>query len=119
MDLEKMTIKELAVLYNSLTEGKKIKKFESKAKAVARIRKLLPKKKDRKMSKMSIIRAMFVDKRSWTRQEIMKRTGFDAKNANAAMNVLKNPSRTKNPLNFTYNKENQTYKLVSHELSNN
>ncbi len=119
MDLEKMTIKELTELYNSMTEGKKIKKFESKAKAIARIKKLLPEKKERRVSKMSIIRSMFEDKASWTREEIMSRTGFDAKNAHAAMNVLKNPNRTKSPLNFTYNRENQTYKVVNHGLSNN
>jgi len=119
MDLNKMTIKELTKLYNSLTEGKKIKKFESKAKAIARVKKLLPEKKESKVSKMSIIRSMFEDKASWTREEIMRRTGFDAKNAHAAMNVIKNPDRTKDPLNFTYNRENQTYKLVNHGLSNN
>ena len=116
MDLEKMTIKELAKLYNSKTKGKKIRKFESKAKAIERVTKLLA---DQKPSKMGIIRAMFADKRSWTRQEIMKKTGFDSKNAHAAMNVLMNPNRTRFPLNFIYNRENQTYKLVNHERSNN
>ena len=119
MNLEKMTIKELTELYNSMTEGKKIKKFESKAKAIVRVKKLLLEKKERKISKMSIIREMFQNQALWTREEIMRRTGFDAKNAHAAMNVLKNPNRTKDPLNFTYNRENQTYKLVSHGLSNN
>ena len=119
MDLEIMTIKELTELYNSMTEGKKIKKFESKAKAIARVKMLLPQKKDHKVSKMGIIREMFQDQASWTRDEIMRRTGFDAKNAHAAMNVLKNPNRTKDPLNFEYNRENQTYKLVNHGLSNN
>ena len=119
MDLEKMTIKELTELYNSMAEGKKIKKFESKAKAIARIKKLMSEKKERKISKMSIIREMFQDKGSWTREEVMRRTGFDAKNAHAAMNVLKNPNRTKDPLNFAYDRKNQTYKLVSHGLSNN
>ena len=119
MDIEKMTIKELTELYNSLTKGKKIKKFESKPKAILRVKKLLSEKKGGKVSKMSIIRAMFMDKRSWTRQEIMKRTGFDAKNTHAAMYVLKNPVRNKNPLKFIYNRENQTYKLVNHERSNN
>jgi len=113
MDLNKMTIKELTKLYNSLTEGKKIKKFESKAKAIARVKKLLPLKKERKVSKMTIIREMFQEQASWSREEIMSRTGFDAKNAHAAMNVLKNPIRTKDPLNFTYNRENQTYNLVN------
>ena len=119
MNLEKMTIKELTELYNSMTEGKKIKKFESKAKAIARVKMLLPQKKDHKVSKMGIIREMFQDQASWTRDEIMRRTGFDAKNAHAAMNVLKNPNRSKNPLNFTYDRKNQTYKLVNHGLSNN
>ena len=64
MDLKKMTIKELTILYNFMTEGKKIKKFESKAKAIARIKKLLPDKKESKVSKMSIIRSMFEDKAS-------------------------------------------------------
>jgi len=119
MDLEKMTIKELTELYNSMAEGKKITKFESKAKAIERIKKILPKRDERKVSKMSIIRSMFEDKGSWTRDEIMRRTGFDARNAHAAMNVLKNPNRTKNPLNFAYDKNSQTYELVSHGLSNN
>ena len=119
MNLEKMTIKELTELYNSMTKGKKIKKFESKAKAIARVKRLLPEKKEHKASKMSIIRSMFEDKTSWTREEIMSRTGFDAKNAHAAMNVLKNPDRTKDPLNFTYDRETQTYKLVNHGHSNN
>jgi hypothetical protein len=113
MDLEKMTIKELTELYNSMAEGKKIKKFESKAKAIARVKKLLPEKRERKISRMSIIREMFQEQASWTRQEIMSHTGFDAKNAHTAMNVLKNPNRTKNPLNFTYNRENQIYELVN------
>jgi hypothetical protein len=119
MDFEKMTIKELTKLYNSMAEGKKIKKFESKAKAIARVKKLLLEKKDRKVTKMSIIREMFQDKASWSREEIMRCTGFDAKNAHAAMNVLKNPNRTKDPLNFTYDRENQIYKLVNHGHSNN
>ena len=113
MDLEKMTIKELTELYNSMADGKKIKKFESKVKAIARVKKLLPEKKERKVTKMGIIREMFQDQASWTREEIMSRTGFDAKNAHAAMNVLKNPNRTKDPLNFTYNRKNQTYELVN------
>jgi hypothetical protein len=62
MDLEKMTIKELTEFYNSNTDEKKIKKFESKAKAIARVEKLLQEKKGRKESKMSIIRSMFEDK---------------------------------------------------------
>jgi hypothetical protein len=115
MNLEKMTIKELTELYNSMTKGKKIKKFESKAKAIARVKRLLPEEKVHKGSKMSIIRSMFEDEASWTRVEIMRRTGFDARNAHAAMNVLKNPNRTKNPLNFKYDRENQTYKLVKVE----
>ena len=113
MNLEKMTIKELNEFYNSNTDGKKIKKFESKAKAIARIKKLLPEKEKPKASKMSIIREMFQDQASWTREEIMSRTGYDAKNAHAAMNVLKNPNRTKDPLNFTYNRKNQSYELVN------
>jgi hypothetical protein len=119
MDLEKMTIKELTELYNSRTEGKNIKKFESKAKAIIRVKSILPKETERKVSKMSIIRSMFEDKGSWTRKEIMRRTGFDARNAHAAMNVLKNANRTKEPLNFSYNRKTQTYKLVKHGLSNN
>jgi len=119
MDLEKKTIKELTELYNSMTNGKKIKKFESKAKAIVRLKKLLPERKDRKVSKMSIIREMFQDRVSWTREEIMSLTGFDSKNTHAAMNVLKNPNRTKDLLNFTYDRKSQTYKLVNHGLSNN
>ena len=137
MDLEKMTIKELTKLYNSKIGGKMVKKFESKAKAIERIKKILPQKeevqkkaedkekagiKERaegKVSKVSIIRSMFEEKESWTREEIMSRTGFDARNAHAAMNILKNAARTKEPLYFTYDRKTQTYELVKHELSDN
>ena len=89
MDLEKMTMKELTEFYNSMNQGKKIKGFESKAKAVERIKKLLAETRPgKKQSKMGIIRSMFQDQRSWIRDEIMRRTGFDAKNAHAATNVL-------------------------------
>ena len=119
MDLEKMTIKELTELYNSRTEGKKIKKFESKAKAITRVKKLLAENRPGKISKVGIIRSMFEDKDSWTRQEIMSRTGFDSRNTHVAMSVLQNAYRTKNPLIFSYNRKTQTYKLVKHGLSNN
>jgi hypothetical protein len=119
MDLEKMTIKELTELYNSKTKGKVIKKFESKAQAIARIKKVLPKKDEQKVSKVSIIRSMFEDKGAWTREEIMSRTGFDARNAHAAMNILKNAARTKNPIIFTYDRKTRTYELVNFEISDN
>jgi len=119
MDLEKMTIKELTDLYNSKTKGKVIKKFESKAKAIERIKKILSKNDKPKVTKVSIIRAMFKDKGAWTREEIMSRTGFDSRNAHTAMNILKNAARTKNPLNFIYDRKTQTYKLVNYEISDN
>lgn len=99
-----MTLKELTDLYN-LKTGKNIKKLPSKAKGIEMISKL-------QKSKASMIRDMFAEKPSWTRQEIMEQTGFDSNNAHQMMNIFKNPKRYKNLLVTKYDRKTQTYNLV-------
>lgn len=106
-DLEKMKLGELVALHNKLNPKKPVKKFESKAVAVKRVSALKPKK----LSKVGIIRAMFAEKASWTVQELMDRSGFDANNVRVAMTILRNPKRTKpeNLVITVFDKETGTY----------
>ena len=115
MNFEEMKMKELVSFYNQNTQGKKITKFESKEVAIKRVQELLQvtsSPENKAKSKMGMIREMFAEKDLWQKQEIMDRVGFDSRNTNAAMNVLKNPTRTKSPLATEYDRKSQAYKLV-------
>jgi hypothetical protein len=114
MDLKMMKMKDLVTLYNQNCTGSKVKKFESKEVAIKRVQAAIGicKRSGRAKSKMNLIREMFTVQRSWKKQEIMERAGFDAKNTAAAMNILRNPKRTKSPLAVEYDRTSQTYRLV-------
>jgi hypothetical protein len=115
MEFGKMKMKELVSFYNQNTQGKKITKFESREIAIKRIQDLLKvtnRPEHKAKSKMGMIREMFAEQGTWKKQEIMDRVGFDFRNTNAAMNVLKNPTRTKSPLATEYDRKSQTYRLV-------
>jgi hypothetical protein len=81
----------------------------------------LPKRKEkkaaseRKTTKVQIIREMFAEKGIWTKEEIMKKTGFNSQNANTAMGILKNPKRTKVLLLTTYDRKEKSYTLTGHK----
>jgi hypothetical protein len=113
-DLKKMKLGELVALHNRLNPKKPVKKFESKAVAVKRVSALAPKKQ----SKVGIIRGMFAEKPSWTVEELMARSGFDANNVRVAMTILRNPKRTKpeNLLVTSYDKEAGTYTTKGGDL---
>jgi hypothetical protein len=65
-------------------------------------------------SKVSIIRELFTKKNSYTKEELMNASGYDVRNIHMAMNILKNPERTKpGKMLFTdYDKKEKTYTLV-------
>jgi hypothetical protein len=64
-------------------------------------------------TKVSKIRSLFAKQNSATDQELIDKSGFDKRNLSVAMNILKNPKRTKNPLYTFYDKMTKTYTLVS------
>jgi hypothetical protein len=132
--------KELVSYYNRMVEGlgdktnaKPTKKFSTKTAGLKRIRKVLgdvilinypgwledekePElENQRKVSKTQTIRNMFKEKESWSREEIMDRTGFDSKNAHVCMGILKNGDRTKNPVLTGYDRKTKTYTLIKGE----
>jgi hypothetical protein len=125
MNYNEMTLKELVAHYNKITTGSKVKTFSSKAVAIRRIKgiekqaaKAKPKGKARKAaakktgpSRFQIIRDLLGRRKSITREELMKATGWDARNVHTAMSILKNPERMskKNLLVTDYDRKSQTY----------
>jgi len=69
-------------------------------------------KTPKKISKVSKIRDMFAEKKNWSVQEIMKRSGFDRNNTKTAMSILRNKNRTKDLLTTDYDKEKEIFTLV-------
>ena len=119
MDLENKTLSELADIYNNLWPTVRVKRFASKASAIARIKRLQEdqKKKGRRsrgqVSKISIVREMFNTKDTWTREELAKKSGYDTRNLSTAMSILKNPKRTKDLLITKYDPSTRAYTLVA------
>lgn len=108
MDLQSKSLKDLVEIYNSLYPPKLVKRFASRAAAIKRIRGLLP----GKQSRVGIIRSMFITQRECAREEIMAKTGWDAKNVQSAMNILKNRKRTKAPLITVYDRHRMVFSLI-------
>jgi hypothetical protein len=106
-NLKGRSMTELVKMYNDLSGGEPVKKFQDKETAIKRIE-VLQKEKNKvakkekrvkeqgpkKVSKFGIIREMFTEKKSWTLDEIVKRSGFDQQNTMTAMSILRNPTRT-------------------------
>ena len=127
--LEDLEPEELVDLFNKHSD-KKVKRFKDKATAVRRVTKLLkdrgialPKKaaaakrktktpKEPRITKTSKIRELFANQKSATLQEIMDYCGHDNHNTQSMMCILKNPKRTKDLLNTTYDRATKTYTLV-------
>jgi len=61
------------------------------------------------VSKFQKARDMFREKKSWTLDEIVQRSGFDERNAKTCLSILKNPKRTKDPLVTHFDKEKRLY----------
>ena len=108
MDLTKEPLKDLVKIYNTLNPEKTVKRFASRDIAIKRVKKLMLKKP----SKLSIVRTMFAERPGWRREEIMAKTGWDKNNVQVAMNILKNPKRTKVPLTTFYDKRNKSFTLI-------
>lgn len=53
----------------------------------------------------------FANNSTATREELMKLLDTDARNVNVAVSILRNPKRTKNPLNVQYDRSTKTFVL--------
>jgi hypothetical protein len=129
-NLKGKSMTELVNMYNELSGAEPVKKFQDKETAVKRVEALLKeksktKKKEKrvaekkeqgpkKVSKFGIIREMFVEKKSWTLDEIVKRSGFDQQNVMTAMSILRNPTRTgaDKMLTTDYDRATKTFTLM-------
>jgi len=132
--LDEMTADELVVLFNKHSDTK-VKKFKDKATALRRTIKLLKDKgialparvakaakaakgsgpKKPRTGKMQKIRDLFSSRKKATLDEIIEVSGFDKHNAQSAMNILKNPGRTKPELmvKTEYDRATKTYVKVT------
>lgn len=108
-------LKELTAIYNGYSETKH-KGFGSKKLAAKRIFNTVPEdllvnpndgeakvaKKQKKVTKVSILRECLA-KGKYNKDQLMKETGFDKRNLGTALTILKNPNRTKPPLDIKVN----------------
>jgi len=67
-----------------------------------------------RITKASLLRSAFDEKVVWTRDELLKRTGYDKNNLTVALAILRNPKRTKEDqiLRVKYDRVSKTYLLV-------
>lgn len=132
--LKDLTLRELSEFWNFISAGPSIRRFGSREIGIKRITNLLDtfevpdnkpvrahekpervmseEKKEKKRSYAVIIRELLDNKKGViTRDEIMEATGCDERNAAVAMSILKNPGRTKEPIDWLYHRGTRTYYL--------
>ena len=124
-DLSRKTMKKLVEMHNELiaqTEGYDPideKTFSTKAELVTRIEEIRTKIVEiaeatpKAPTKLSIIRDLLVAKQQVHIDELAAASGHDRKNVQAAVGVLRNPKKTKNPLDVQYDRETRVFTLVS------
>ena len=66
-------------------------------------------------SKLSKLKACLVPGKKVTKQELSDASGYDLPNTHTAMSILKNPSRTKEPIFYIYDKSDQSYTIYATE----
>ncbi len=60
-------------------------------------------------TKVGLLRSALKEKPEWTRGELIERTGFDEKNLKTAINLLKNPKRTRDPFVIIWDRKRSVY----------
>lgn len=63
----------------------------------------------KEISKFQKVRDMFKERKSWTVEEIVERSGFDERNAKTCLSILKNPKRSKELLITHFDREKKVY----------
>ncbi len=87
----------------------------AKAKKVQKNGKKIEAKATRKPTgetKFGKLRAALTARKESTAEELMKATGFDARNLKTAISILRNPKRSKNILDTTFDRERKVYVRV-------
>ncbi len=123
-ELDVLSVKELATLYNKVT-GESVTKFSDKKSGIRRLMKAFEsagpvekpaktKSKSRRSgpSKFDLLRSGIRRTGSVTMQELITVSGFDRKNVSVGMAILRNPSRTKDPIMNKYDRKTQTFTIV-------
>jgi hypothetical protein len=59
--------------------------------------------------KIQKVREMFKERKSWTLEEIVERSGFDERNVKACLLILRNPKRSKELLITHLDREKKLY----------
>ena len=67
----------------------------------------------RKQTKTALLREAFAEKPKWDQDSLLEKTGYDARNLNTALAILRNPKRTKDKdiLHVKYDRKTRTYEL--------
>ncbi len=131
-EIQSMTLAQLTELYNKhVPKGKRIKKFSDKKSALRRTRAVVDQrvKKDAEKgvtkrkkkgsskrpagtTKYGKLREAFMKRKSYTRAELVKISGFDARNVAVAMSILRNKNRTAEPVVTEYDRAAGSYTLI-------
>jgi len=68
--------------------------------------------KTKKPSKLTIIRDLLLSKGQVHIDELIAASGHDRKNVHATVGVLRNPKKTKDPLDVQYDRETKIFSLI-------
>lgn len=65
--------------------------------------------KEKKETKAQILRRVLKEKGTMTQKDLAEAIGSDTRNTHTMVAILRNPKRTKEPVDVIYNKEEKTY----------
>lgn len=66
-------------------------------------------KKNKKVTKVSLLKAAIKDGGTFSRKTLAESCGYDNTNVHVAMRILGDPKRTKEPIEYTYDQANKNY----------
>jgi len=68
-----------------------------------------------RITKSSLLKSAFDEKPVWKQEELIERTGYDAKNLVTACAILRNAKRTKpeNMIDIQFNRKDKTYSVAT------
>jgi transposase len=65
----------------------------------------------KEISKIQKVRDVFKERKSWTLEEIVERSGFDERNVKTCLSILRNPKRSKEFLITHLDREKKLYTM--------
>lgn len=70
-------------------------------------------KKKERVTKSSLLREAFDQKKEWTEEELLGKTGYDKSNLRTALAILRDPDRTEDPMYVVWDKVAKVFRKGS------